>query len=597
MEKKKQAWRAFIVGLIFVLLTVAAALLVFVDLGEALRLVCISESRYLLPVDGLVGVFDMWFFGWFENYSPTHILGFSLFALVAVISIVMVVVMCVKRKGKVAAYGIASIVMMFALLFAASIVLEINTVSGYYFDTYLIDALTFSAVGDVIVDVFDSVKVLVFAVLALVAVICVIALEIVLMIEPKAVREPKAVKEEPKPVEPSAEVKDEGVEEVKEEPKRKVILTVKRFDIYANSNNIVEKETNYPKENIEVKALSTEDIRAVLRDELERRELASRALDPYRYEERRCEQKRVNNEPDCCCVDAKKEEEVKEVPTPVIVTIPTPIKKEEEKPVEKEKKGLTKEDVQNIIKEELAAALEEFKKEAKLAPKKEPRTIVVRVPRQVVTQTVVQKEVVKEEAKAEPAPAPVAEPVKEEKPASAPKAEPVKEEVKAEPAPAPVASEEAPAEEGVAKVERVPFSTRMKEAAPELRDHYNNLKSLLKSYGLNNRVANGGDTFRLHRVTYCKITIAGKALKLYLALDPNDYKDTTLPIKDSSGKAVYKDIPLVFKVKSDLSYRRAEQLITDCMEKHGLEQIDQVKVEDWASRLDEEMAAGDDSED
>ena len=135
------------------------------------------------------------------------------------------------------------------------------------------------------------------------------------------------------------------------------------------------------------------------------------------------------------------------------------------------------------------------------------------------------------------------------------------------------------------KIIRIPFTTRMLEADDELKAAYNHIKSLLKSYGLNNRVANGGDSFRLHRVTYCKITVAGKSLKLYLALNPQDYVDTTYPIKDASSKNMYKETPLVFKVRSGLSLRRADELIRDCMDKHGLEQIDQVQDHDWASEL------------
>lgn len=126
-----------------------------------------------------------------------------------------------------------------------------------------------------------------------------------------------------------------------------------------------------------------------------------------------------------------------------------------------------------------------------------------------------------------------------------------------------------------------------------MKDNYNHIKALLMSYGLKNRVSNGGDAFRLHKVTYCKITVAGKSLKLYLALDPNDYKNSTLPIKDSSSKEMYKDIPLVFKVKSGLSLRRAEELIQQMMDKHGIEQADRVQVKDYVAALAQETPSDD----
>ena len=142
------------------------------------------------------------------------------------------------------------------------------------------------------------------------------------------------------------------------------------------------------------------------------------------------------------------------------------------------------------------------------------------------------------------------------------------------------------------KIIRIPFQTRMLDADEELKSHYNELKSEAMSYGVKSRVSNSGDTFRLHKVTFFKITIAGKGLKLYFALDPKDYANTTLPIQDAGHKGSYKDIPLVFKVKSDLSFRRAKQLIADVMGKNGLTQ-GQVEAKDWVAEIKNEPASDD----
>ena len=183
-------------------------------------------------------------------------------------------------------------------------------------------------------------------------------------------------------------------------------------------------------------------------------------------------------------------------------------------------------------------------------------------------------------AKPEPAPAPVVQPAP----------------VVVEPAPvivkvektAPVKVAAQPAEEDKEKptYERIPFQTRMLKADKEMKNNYNELKSEIMSYGVKSRVSNSGDTFRLHTKTYLKITIAGKSLKLYYALDPKDYEKTTLPVQDAGHKGIYKDIPLVFKVKSDLSMRRAKQLIADTMEKSGLEQ-GKVELHNWVKEIKE----------
>lgn len=315
--------------------------------------------------------------------------------------------------------------------------------------------------------------------------------------------------------------------------------------------------------------------------------------------------------------------------------------KEKPEAPKKENKGLTEDQVKEIIASEIKAALKDLvikhekvvekQVEIKVPAKEEPKEEVIEpVEGETVVETnplvestpveeskpvetvetpaqeVKVEETVSETPVVEEAPAQEAAPVEEVKSEEVALEEKASEEtasaeaVKEEPVvetpvveEAPVQEEKAPETPVVTPVEatakpkiiRIPFTTRMLEADDELKSAYNHIKSLLKSYGLNNRVANGGDSFRLHRVTYCKITIAGKSLKLYLALDPKDYVDTTYPIKDASSKNIYKETPLVFKVRSGLSLRRADELIRDCMDKHGLEQIDQVQEFDWASDL------------
>lgn len=171
---------------------------------------------------------------------------------------------------------------------------------------------------------------------------------------------------------------------------------------------------------------------------------------------------------------------------------------------------------------------------------------------------------------------------KEEKPAEA---EPVKEEPKAEAAP------EAKKE----KAEFVPFSVRMKEADPFVREAYNELKSEVLSYGIKSRVSSTSDRFRLHKKEYVKMVIAGQFLKLYFALNPEDYKNTTYPFDDAGRMGAHKDTPFVFKIKSGLSVRRAKQLINDVASKDALTQ-GEVEAHDWASEL-ETMAAESDDDD
>ena len=135
----------------------------------------------------------------------------------------------------------------------------------------------------------------------------------------------------------------------------------------------------------------------------------------------------------------------------------------------------------------------------------------------------------------------------------------------------------------------------MINADEEMKSNYNELKNEILSYGVNSRVSNSGDTFRLHRKTYVKITIAGLSLKLYFALEPEDYKDSTIPVQNAGHKGIYNEIPLVFKVRSGLSMRRCKQLIQDVMEKNGLEQ-GEVGTLDWVEDLRTSQGSQDDED-
>ncbi|MCR5091357.1 MAG: hypothetical protein K6B51_01495 [Bacilli bacterium] len=174
------------------------------------------------------------------------------------------------------------------------------------------------------------------------------------------------------------------------------------------------------------------------------------------------------------------------------------------------------------------------------------------------------------EAKEEVAPAPV------EEPAPAPVAEevapveevPVEEAAPAEKAPAPKAQSEYdfPINENKHKV---PFEEKLANAEKDLVEKYEGLRDYIMSYGIKNRVSIPGDTFSAHRERYVFITITGKKLKVNYALDPKDYENDTIPVETNNSKK-FEDLPLTFKIRSDLSYRRALKLVDDVMAKKGV---------------------------
>ncbi len=117
------------------------------------------------------------------------------------------------------------------------------------------------------------------------------------------------------------------------------------------------------------------------------------------------------------------------------------------------------------------------------------------------------------------------------------------------------------------------FETRLKNSEFDLRHKYYDLRDYIKSYGLHNRVSIPGDTFSAHRKKYVFLTIKGKHIKANFALNPSDYADSPLPVTRETSKK-YEDLPLGFKIRSDLSYRRALRLVDDMLTKAGFTRED-----------------------
>ena len=336
-----------------------------------------------------------------------------------------------------------------------------------------------------------------------------------------------------------------------EEEKRLALEKAIREDIEARKANNDEK-------------ISLDEIRAIVRSELESvkpvvteaapvvtestskediQEIIRNELTSFRDEQAKAQEKAAQEAADAHLIEqARAEAEAEE----------TKAQSEEIKKLKEN--AITQDDVRSIISEELdkrfAELIEAQKKAAETVvakPVEEPKADEA-APATTTHQTIV-IQVAQPEAKKE---------------------EPVIVEEKKEVKKVGVAKEGA--DKNANKIIRIPFNERMAVADKDTIEHYNELKAECLSYGLKSRLSNSGDTFRLHTKTYVKITIAGKGLKLYLALDPKDYADNPIPLHDAGEKNIYKEIPGVFKVKSELSLHRAKELIADACEKDGLEQ-------------------------
>ena len=113
------------------------------------------------------------------------------------------------------------------------------------------------------------------------------------------------------------------------------------------------------------------------------------------------------------------------------------------------------------------------------------------------------------------------------------------------------------------------FETKLRGSEFDLRHKYYDLRDYIKWYGLSNRISIPGDSFSYKRKKYAFITIVGKRIKLYIALDPAKYEDSPIPVERATAKK-YVDIPCVLRIKSDLSYRRAKKLVDEAMSNAGI---------------------------
>ena len=117
---------------------------------------------------------------------------------------------------------------------------------------------------------------------------------------------------------------------------------------------------------------------------------------------------------------------------------------------------------------------------------------------------------------------------------------------------------------------RSSFENKLRRSEYDIRHKYYDLRDYIKWYGLSNRISIPGDSFSYKRRKYAFITIVGKHIKFYTALDPDKYENSPIPVERATAKK-FVDTPCVLRIKSDLSYRRAKLLVDDMMKEVGLE--------------------------
>ncbi len=119
---------------------------------------------------------------------------------------------------------------------------------------------------------------------------------------------------------------------------------------------------------------------------------------------------------------------------------------------------------------------------------------------------------------------------------------------------------------------RSSYMSRLIQAGSPIQDYYTVIKNTLLSYkGVKSRMSWNFESFNSGRTSCAKLTVKGKNLSVYLALDPSEYSVTKYHFTDVSDKPKLDKVPMLLKVKSDRGLRYAVELIVEMMSKLGIE--------------------------
>ena len=115
-------------------------------------------------------------------------------------------------------------------------------------------------------------------------------------------------------------------------------------------------------------------------------------------------------------------------------------------------------------------------------------------------------------------------------------------------------------ENGKPKRIKMNFNARMMFAPYQAKEYYNEIKNYLIMYRAKGRFSARCESFRYHGLV-AKVALAGKSVKVCLAIDPTSLEGTKYHYKDVSNKKQYVEVPTMIKVRSDRGLKYFKELV------------------------------------
>lgn len=122
------------------------------------------------------------------------------------------------------------------------------------------------------------------------------------------------------------------------------------------------------------------------------------------------------------------------------------------------------------------------------------------------------------------------------------------------------------------------FMAKLIQADDETKRYYSELKNEIMSYRLKSRISWRHEGFRAGRQLLVKMLMRGKTLTLCFALSPSYYTDSKYKTEDYSDVALFQATPCVYRIKNERRCSYAKDLISDVMEKYGIDRVEDQNV-------------------